>query len=47
MMWKLRCENRSFFYLKEDPYEGGPLYDGPFICLNETPGSGSLSVPCF
>ncbi len=33
--------------LKEDPYEGGPEFDGPFIRLNETPGTGILSAPCF
>ncbi len=33
--------------LMEDPYEGGPLYDGPFIRMNETSGTGILSAPCF
>lgn len=30
-----------------DPYEGGPLYDGPFIRMNETWGIGILNAPCF
>lgn len=33
--------------LKIDPYEGGPLYEGPVIRMNETPGTGILSAPCF
>ena len=30
---------------KEDPYIGGPEYDGPWIRLNDTPGLG-ISLPC-
>lgn len=30
-----------------DPYEGGPIYDGPWICMNETPGIGIVNTPCF
>lgn len=30
-----------------DPYEGGPVYDGPRIIMNETPGIGIVSAPCF
>ena len=31
----------------EDPYEGGPLYEGPWIRMNRTPGLGIVSAPCF
>ena len=30
-----------------DPYEGGPIFDGPWIRMNETPGLGIVSAPCF
>lgn len=30
-----------------DPYEGGPVFDGPWIRMNETPGLGIVSAPCF
>ena len=30
-----------------DPYVGGPLYDGPWIRMNDTPGLGIVSAPCF
>ncbi len=30
-----------------DPYEGGPIFDGPWIRMNETPGLGILNAPCF
>ncbi|MBP3701202.1 MAG: dipeptide epimerase [Lachnospiraceae bacterium] len=30
-----------------DPYEGGPIYDGPWIRMNDTPGLGIVSAPCF
>ena len=30
-----------------DPYEGGPIFDGPWIRMNETPGLGIISAPCF
>lgn len=30
-----------------DPYEGGPVYIGPRIIMNETPGIGIEGVPCF
>ena len=33
--------------LKVDPYDGGPVYDGPFIRLTDAPGTGILSAPCF
>ncbi len=33
--------------LKEDPYEGGPVFDGPFIRLTDDPGTGIISAPCF
>lgn len=32
---------------KTDPYEGGPVYDGPDIIMNDTPGIGILNAPCF
>ena len=28
-----------------DPYTGGPVYDGPFIRMNETPGIGITGIP--
>lgn len=31
----------------EDPYEGGPVYEGPWIRMNETPGIGISHAPCF
>ena len=31
----------------EDPYEGGPLFDGPWIHMTDTPGIGITGVPCF
>lgn len=30
-----------------DPYEGGPLYEGSRIVMNETPGLGIVNAPCF
>jgi len=30
-----------------DPYEGGPIFDGPWIRMNETPGLGIVGAPCF
>ena len=33
--------------LKTDPYEGGPVYEGPRIILNDSPGTGIISAPCF
>ena len=30
----------------EDPFQGGPDYDGPMIRMNDTPGIGITSVPC-
>ena len=30
-----------------DPYEGGPIYRGADIIMNDTPGIGILNVPCF
>lgn len=30
---------------KIDPYQGGPLYQGPHIIMNETPGIGITAVP--
>ena len=30
-----------------DPYEGGPTFDGPWIRMNDTPGLGIVSAPCF
>ena len=30
---------------KIDPYEGGPIYDGPRIIMSEAPGIGITSVP--
>ena len=30
-----------------DPYEGGPIYQGADIIMNDTPGIGILSAPCF
>lgn len=30
-----------------DPYAGGPCYEGPWIRMNETPGLGIVSAPCF
>ncbi len=30
-----------------DPYEGGPIFDGPWIRMNDTPGLGIVSAPCF
>ena len=30
-----------------DPYEGGPIYQGADIIMNDTPGIGILNVPCF
>ena len=30
---------------KIDPYEGGPLYDGAKIVMNDTPGTGICRVP--
>lgn len=30
-----------------DPYEGGPVYSGRDILMNETPGLGIVSAPCF
>lgn len=30
-----------------DPYVGGPVYDGPWIRMNDTPGIGIVSAPCF
>ena len=30
-----------------DPYEGGPIYDGPVIRMNETAGLGITHVPAF
>ena len=30
-----------------DPYEGGPIYQGAHIFMNETPGIGIISAPCF
>jgi len=30
----------------EDPFEGGPDYDGPMIRMNDLPGVGVTSVPC-
>lgn len=32
---------------KIDPYEGGPIYTANQIILNETPGLGIISAPCF
>ncbi len=32
---------------KTDPYEGGPVYDGPVIRMNQTPGLGITGVPVF
>lgn len=32
---------------REDPYEGGPVYEGPWIRMNETPGIGISHAPCF
>ncbi len=32
---------------RTDPYEGGPVYDGPWIRMNRTPGLGIVSAPCF
>ncbi len=29
----------------EDPYTGGPDFDGPYITMNETPGLGITGVP--
>ena len=31
----------------EDPYEGGPVYDGPFIRMTDAPGIGITKVPGF
>ena len=34
----------------QDPYTGGPVYEGPQILMNETPGIGITGVPenvCF
>lgn len=30
-----------------DPYRGGPIYTGPSILMNDTPGLGIETVPCF
>ncbi len=30
-----------------DPYEGGPIYQGADIFMNDTPGIGILNAPCF
>ena len=30
---------------REDPYTGGPIYQGSRILMNETPGLGITSVP--
>jgi len=30
-----------------DPYEGGPVFDGPKIHMPEEPGIGILKTPCF
>lgn len=30
-----------------DPYQGGPVYTGPSIVMNDTPGLGIETVPCF
>lgn len=30
-----------------DPYEGGPMYQGADIFMNDTPGIGILNAPCF
>ena len=30
-----------------DPYEGGPIYQGADIIMNDTPGIGILNAPCF
>lgn len=32
---------------KEDPYIGGPVFDGPKIIMNEEPGMGIRTVPVF
>ncbi len=33
--------------LQTDPYEGGPVFDGPNIRLTDDPGTGIISAPCF
>lgn len=30
-----------------DPYTGGPVYEGPRILMNDTPGIGITGVPGF
>lgn len=32
---------------REDPYPGGPLFDGAFIRMSEAPGVGISAAPCF
>ena len=32
---------------REDPYTGGPVFDGPKIFMNEDPGLGISKVPAF
>lgn len=32
---------------KDDPYVGGPIYEGSRIIMNETPGLGIVKAPCF
>lgn len=32
---------------KYDPYQGGPIFEGRIITMNETPGIGIENVPCF
>ena len=32
---------------REDPYTGGPVYEGNWILMNETPGLGITEVPVF
>ncbi len=32
---------------REDPYAGGPVFEGSMIRMNDTPGIGITQVPCF
>ena len=32
---------------REDPYPGGPVYDGPIIRMTDDPGIGIKAAPCF
>ena len=41
-----RCDLDGPSLCAVDPFEGGPIFDGPTVSMTDAPGIGITSVPC-